>query len=298
VTIGVAWIRGAADRGQLWIASDSRLSGDGSLWDECPKIFVLSRQDVIAAFSGTTSRAYPLLLQFDAAIRAYQPSLDGEEDFFALLGHLERVARTVLGSPSPDPLIRGTAHPTEFADAGDSIVIGGFTRDDRRLVVRVLKYERTASGWQFSHVRPDSSLGNRVILVFGDSSSRRQFRFTLRLLLKERRGSSRVSLDFDLEPLEALGRLLRLPEPKGAEPVPGTRPRTIGGAPQAARTMAGARATHFVVRWSTSDGDADFMLGRRCLPYENPDLPLAAFSADGVELYARHQWTPFRREPT
>jgi len=224
------------------------------------------------------------------------PSLYGEEDFFDLLGHLERVARTVLGSPIPDSLTTGAALSPEFTDAGDSLVIGGFTRRERRLVVRALKHELTAGGWQFSHVRPDSGLGNRVIHIFGDASSRRQYRRSLILLLRERRGSERVAGDLDLEPLEALGRLLQLPETKDAEAVPGTRPRTIGGAPQITRTMAGARAAHFVVRWSGCNGDADFMLGRRCLPYENPDAPLVAFSELGVTLHARHQWTPLRRE--
>src|SRR4051794_36376632 len=103
MTIGVGWIRGDPAGGELWIASDSRLSGDGNLWDDCPKLFLLPRRDAVAAFSGSTAQAYPLLIQLANAIRAYRASATGVLELFDLLGHLERVADSMLTRLKPDP---------------------------------------------------------------------------------------------------------------------------------------------------------------------------------------------------
>src|SRR5256885_594343 len=59
MTIGTAWIRRTAAGEELWLATDSRLSGDGYLWDSCPKLVVLPRPSTAAAFAGATSRAPP-----------------------------------------------------------------------------------------------------------------------------------------------------------------------------------------------------------------------------------------------
>lgn len=61
MTISVAWIRKGAESEELWMGSDSRLSGDGNIWDDCPKLLTLPRRDTIAGFTGTTAQAYPML---------------------------------------------------------------------------------------------------------------------------------------------------------------------------------------------------------------------------------------------
>lgn len=291
MTIGVGWLRGDAAGGELWIATDSRLSGDGNLWDECPKLSLLPRRDAIAAFSGSTGQAYPLLIQISNAIRSYGASASGALEFFDLLGHLERVAGSMLGSLAVDPLLTGAARPREFSTRGDVIVIGGFSRQRHGLVLRALQYERSANGWKFTQVRPLRSLGRgRTIRIFGDRVSRSKYRHRLKLLLEER-GTLKTARPFDLEPLEALGEFLSLP-PTDRRPLPDDhRPMTVGDPPQVARVVAGADATPFVVRWPDQGSTAEFLFGRRCLSYERIDLPLITFGLGGaVSTYGPGEW--------
>jgi hypothetical protein len=64
MTVGVAWIRqGNREAKELVVATDSRLGGDGFVWDECPKIMAPPRAEALAAFSGGTGRGYPIVLQ-------------------------------------------------------------------------------------------------------------------------------------------------------------------------------------------------------------------------------------------
>jgi hypothetical protein len=79
------------------------------MWDEYPKITPLPRRDAVATFSGSTAQAYPLLLQIANAIRAYRPAEDGTLEFFEVIGHLERVANTMMRSLVVDPWLRGAA---------------------------------------------------------------------------------------------------------------------------------------------------------------------------------------------
>jgi hypothetical protein len=128
MTVGVAWIRqGNREAEELVVATDSRPGGDGFIWDECPKIMALPRADAVAAFSGSTGRAYPMLLQIANAIKAYRPAHDGTLEFFEMLGHLERVANGMMGTLTPDPGVQGGRDAQrEFVSSGDVVIVGGY----------------------------------------------------------------------------------------------------------------------------------------------------------------------------
>ena len=141
MTIGAAWIRRDGDGEALWVASDSRLSGDGNIWDTCPKLIALPRRDAVAGFSGSTAQAYPLLLQMANSISSYHPARDGTLEFLDLVGHLERVANDMMRSLEPDRGIVGaTDSEGVFATYGDSLVIGGYSRAQNCMVLRALGY--------------------------------------------------------------------------------------------------------------------------------------------------------------
>jgi hypothetical protein len=75
MTIVIAWVRNVSDCEELVFVSDSRLSGDGRLFDACPKIFTLPRSDCAIAYAGHTEDAFPMMLQFQRAIESYSPAL-------------------------------------------------------------------------------------------------------------------------------------------------------------------------------------------------------------------------------
>lgn len=292
-------MRGDPRGGELWLAADSRLTGDGNIWDDCPKLFVLPRRDAVAAFSGSTAQAYPLINQFANAINAYRASASGAVELFDLLGHLERVADSMLARLVPDPGVASAAGRREFASRGDVIIVGGFSREAHGLVLRALKYEANPDGWRFTRVRPSPSLGRaRILRMFGDNASRSRYHYRLRQLLSTR-GALGSSAPFDLEPLEALVEFLKLPASR-LRPLPQTkRPLTIGGSPQVVRVAAGADATPFVVRWTDpphAELSGDYLFGRRCFSYERLDLPLITLEQNGLQIHAPGQWTPERLE--
>lgn len=293
MTIGVAWIRKASGGGQdLLLASDSRLSGDGNIWDDCPKLFTLPRRDAAIGFSGSTGQAYPLLLQLSNAISSHRPARDGTLEFLRLAVHLERVANSMMERLVTDPAISGAqGNSREFATNGDALVLGGYSREQGSMVIRNLKYHPNLGRWKFEHVRPAGSFGpNRTIVTFGDNKSQGRYKYLLKLLLKER-GILERDMTFDFEPLEMLGRFLKMPE-SAADRLPmGNRPTSIGGVPQIIRILTGATATKYAVRWNDRQGAKVYLQGRLTFDYENIDAPLAVFDDDSrVRIHAPGQW--------
>lgn len=291
MTVGAAWIRSGIESDELWLATDSRLSGDGYLWDDCPKILPLPRRDAVVAFSGGTEQGYPLILQMSEAISAYRAAADGHLEFFRMAAHLERVVNAMMSRLRIDPGVRGAVpHWKEFASAGDVVILGGYSRLWRSVALRALEYNGGAQTWIFAPVRARFGEG-RVLRVFGDSPSRGRFLYYLKALLTDR-GTLDSTTAFQIEPLEVLAAMLKMPESREHRLPLDRRPTTIGGTPQVVRVVPGADATPFVVRWRTGTDTADYLLGRRTFDYERLDLPMLDLSESGVRLLARGQWQP------
>lgn len=292
MTIGVAWIR-RDDAGEtLWIASDSRLSGDEYIWDTCPKLIALPRRDAVAGFSGSTAQAYPLLLQMANAISSYFPARDGTMDFLELINHLQRLANAMMESLIPDPHIIGgvTAAERVFATYNDAVVIGGYSRMRNCMVLRVLRYQGDTSQWRFERVRQNRFSGRRgVIHVYGDSKSRNRYLFILTKAIA-RQNQSQTVRTFNLEPLEVLAEMLRMPTCTSSRLPMDRRPITIGGPPQILNAMPGAQATAVATEWVTAGERSIYLQGRPTFAYERLNVPLATFRNSGVSIHAPNTW--------
>lgn len=276
MTIGVAYIRRLASGDELWIGTDSRLTGDGNVWDSCPKILAMPRRDAVVAFSGSTGQAYPLMLQLAGAIRSYAPSMEGTLEFFDLVGHLERVVNVMMSNLAPDSLISAPASPrVEFSTRGDVLILGGFSRSNG-VVLRTLSFDKKAQRWRFGRTRGQiKKVGpNKPFRVFGDEASASRYAN----LLERRLGTVkklRTDKPFEFEPLETLCEFLRCSE-SVQRPLPdGRRPHTTGGAPQIVRLVAGAAVTPFVVEWE----GGRFVGGREYLGYEVLTAPAIRYDA-------------------
>jgi hypothetical protein len=291
MTIGAAWISTGAEGEELWIASDSRLSGDGNIWDTCPKLFLLPRRDAVAGFSGSTAQAYPLLLQLANTISCYQAAADGTLDFLHLVGHLERVVNTMMNSIMVDPaIIGGRSDQREFTTRGDVLVVGGYSRIQRGLLLRALHYNGSTHMWTFDRIRPKRNLdGARRIAVFGDVKATRRFTYLLRLHLQEQ-GVLDKDIPLKFEPLLVMGAMLRLPPSPERRVSMSHRPATIGGVPQIIHLFPGARATALAVHWESGEQSGVFLQGRRIFSYEHLDIPLATFSEARVQIHGPGRW--------
>lgn len=290
MTVGVAWIK-QTERGQeLWLASDSRLGGDGNVWDDCPKLFISPRRDLAAAFSGDTAQAYPLLLQIANAIHAYQPATDGSLELTELIGHLERLANGMLGRIAPDPGVHGAGSPDPFVTRGDAIILGGYSRHLNGLVLRALQFDVRLNRWKFVKARSRKKVGaNKIFRVFGDRVAAARYAHLLLRKLDDvgKLGNSR---QFALEPMEALWDFLSLPL-SDDRPLPiATRPATVSGPPQALVVRSGGSATGVAVDWAYADGLGKSILGRRLLHGERLTVPLLHQENTRLVLEAPGQW--------
>ena len=107
MTIVATWIENKNDKSnhqRLVVASDSRLSG-GGVWDCCPKIFPLDRDDSVIAFCGNTYFTYPLILQILTTIKSYRKSASREMVLCDLASHITKLINDMLEQVNelPDP---------------------------------------------------------------------------------------------------------------------------------------------------------------------------------------------------
>ncbi len=291
MTIGVAWISGHTGSQQLWVATDSRLSDDEYIWDDCPKIMPLPRRDTIAAFSGDTAQAYPLMLQCSNSISSYSAAHDGTLEFLGVVAHLQRVMNSMMGHVYPDPRLSVVASERPFSSYGDTIVLGGFSRRRNGLVIRALHYQSDEKQWRFEQVRSRMGAGRqRIMKIFGDSRARNRFSYLLSKHLREN-GTHGLDVPLSLEPLNVLASFLRLPEGRTDHTWPmNERPSTIGGAPQVVHLYPGAQATPLAVHWEACKDPGVFVMGRRAFDYERLNIPLVTFSENGVHIHAKDNW--------
>ena len=68
MTLCAAWIRQLNNVEELVFATDSTLTG-GEKWDNGIKLFELPQKDCLLCFTGSTARAYPLILNLVSAIK-------------------------------------------------------------------------------------------------------------------------------------------------------------------------------------------------------------------------------------
>ena len=102
MTVSIAWVRTIRDCEELIFATDSRLSGDGAVMDQCPKITTLPRSDCAICFAGYTGRAYAIINQLAIAISAHEPSRRRSMDLRKLRTHTLRVFNTMAASIETD----------------------------------------------------------------------------------------------------------------------------------------------------------------------------------------------------
>lgn len=272
MTIAIAWIRKIRDCDELLFVSDSRLSGDGSTFDGCPKTLTLPRSDCAISFAGYTGHAFPMMLQLALAIDSHAPSKRGSLDLAALRSHALKVFDGMAEQLKPSKHINKSDEVTPGASflfggyswikkdfqlwavsyrAGDNCFVAdpakwlAFSKEAGRIVLRTRK---KANG--------ERNLGR--IAFAGDQAS------LAKKLLLERlntKGSGKHHTPLDMEPFEVVRDMLR--DPNHAE--------TIGGAPQLVKVYQYMRTAALGVYWPNREAGKVHLQGRACLGYERVD---------------------------
>jgi hypothetical protein len=273
MTILAGWVRKIRDAEELILASDSRLSGDGRNFDACPKILTLPRTDCVIGFAGYTGHAFPMMLQLDLAIGAYEPARRGALDIATLRKH----ALKVFGSMANE--IRSSLRVSQEQSVAPeaSFLFGGYSwikkrfemwsivyqKSEKRFVARPpkgIRYQPHAHKFVFSKAASGKRSGELAKVAFaGDQASEGRKRLIAHLNSKYASAGTFRGLDW--EPFEVIRDMLR--DPNHSE--------TIGGAPQVVKVYQYMQSAPLAVYWPTRASGQVVLQGRPCLGYEHID---------------------------
>ncbi len=271
MTIAIAWIRKLRDCEELVFVSDSRLSGDGLIFDGCPKILTLPRSDCAICFAGYTGHAFPMMLQLALAIDSHAPSQRGSLDLVALRTHALKVFDGMAGQISASVHVNGQQN----VDPAATFLFGGYSWIKKRFQLWTISYDVGQRGFAahpckwLSYWAPirrvilrskrtgDGAHNLGRIAFAGDQAT-----LAKRLLLQRLTGDGTPpDKPLDMEPFEVVRDMLR--DPAHAE--------TIGGAPLLVKVYQYMRSTTMGVYWPNKAQGLVHLQGRACLGYERVD---------------------------
>ncbi len=274
MTVVIAWIRSVHECEELVFVSDSRLSGDGTNFDACPKILTLPRTDCVIAYAGYSGHAFPMILQLQRAIDSYAPSRRGSLDISSLRTHalkiFDRMAEMI--QPSPHLSVQLGVIPEA------SFVFGGYSWVKKEFELWTITYssaegrfEAHPANWiGFSYdakkyiVRrtkePQQGPDRYSKIAFAGDQAEKSKGLLLGKLNTEKT-TDKVAEGIDWQPFEVVRDMLRDP----------LRSETIGGAPQVIKLYQYMQSAALGVYWPAKKDRQVYLQGRPCLGYERVD---------------------------
>ena len=157
MTLVVAWTRKTHTGRELWMLSDSRLSG-GKIWDYGPKIFSIGRSDAIIAFAGDTSWTYPLIAQITSYVESFINLRDRVVDVADLCDQILQMLNESLS------FVRDPAHPS-MALPDCSFVFAGYSARKKDFFLRRIKFQSKIKKFLPTHPK---SYGGELVTYVGD----------------------------------------------------------------------------------------------------------------------------------
>lgn len=273
MTVLVSWVRRIREAEELVFASDSRLSGDGRNFDACAKILTLPRSDCAIAFAGYTGHAFPMMLQLDLAIAAYEPARRGGLDISTLRKHalklFDRMTEEIR--PSPGLSVKQSVAPEA------NFLFGGYSWVKKKFELWSILYEPADGGfvarpagwvrfhpdakkWVYTRVKTPRSTDVRAKVEFGGDQAP-EARRRLLALLTSRYPNLEKFHGLNWEPFEVIRDMLRAPN----------HSETIGGAPQVVKVYQYLQTSPLAVYWPNRESGEVVLQGRPCLGYERID---------------------------
>jgi hypothetical protein len=248
----MAWIRDLGDTRELVVASDSRLSG-GQFWDANPKIMMLPRSDCVISFAGSTSDAYPLMLQAYNAILNFEKLRTRATDLGHLRGYLVRVFNHSREFISHFPVGQSQPDPPEAV-----FMLAGYSWRSKVFRIWTLHYDASIRRFTFRPAKPwqgQAGEQSKMIAFVGDDEPVQQAKS---LLLERLRATGRLQQGgLNMEPFDVLRDIIR-----------STRFPSVGGAPQIVKIYEHMNATPLGVHWPSKASGQVSLLGRPLMRYE------------------------------
>ena len=233
MTITLAWVRNHLTPPEIVVASDSRLRARGPM-DQAQKIYQLNRGDCCLSFCGDAQIAYPLFVQVSVALDNHPRTSSRGQDVTSLTGFIEKILNNMIDAwklPTAEKVT--DLEGTNILFAGwswrfEKPHIGLFRLDHGRFKFHRLGV-RLPHPWRAGPKADLFFLGDYKAEYFEKLTGILQRRFPA----PPTKQNSKIILEWDYEPVEALQALLREPDAGDT--------RAIGGAPQVVKIYPFAR---------------------------------------------------------
>ncbi|MBW4483456.1 MAG: hypothetical protein KME14_13015 [Tildeniella torsiva UHER 1998/13D] len=268
MTLVVAWTRKTNTGRELWMMSDSRLSG-GKFWDYGPKIFGIGRSDAVIAFAGDTAWSYPLIVQISSYIESFVNLRDRAIDLTEAQDLIIEMLNESLGfvSGAVDQLL-------EMPDC--SFIFAGYSARRKDFIIDKIVFYLNRRKFGVKSAR---KIGGELFAAIGDKSP---VSAISRRISEKDKNSIAAKFKLDMTPSEAFFEVLS-----------SNRFSEIGGAPQVSKVYQSMNQRHFGVYWPPElpiEQQHIYLRGRQLRRFEVLDHPWV-FDPSSGRLYW-HDFSP------
>lgn len=265
MTLCAAWIRQLNNVEELVFATDSALTG-GEKWDNGIKLFELPRKDCLLCFTGSTGRAYPLILNLVSAIRFNKRLESPATGIAEILYYVSELFTSLIKTIVSE--VQGEDIHTLRAEA--RFLFGGWCWQTNRFRIWKLYYAKDAEGFLFEELTNDENKTSFCAFM-GEAKGRdieQEAKKNFQEYLVE---EDKIFSKLDMEPLRILGKVA---QDKAI--------REVGGSLQIAKVYRSGRSEFFGIFWPSSDGKPCFQ-GREYNTFTKP--PVRYYNPDTLEVF-------------
>lgn len=271
MTLVASWTRTTQTGRELWMMSDSRLSG-GKFWDYGPKIFGIGRSDAVIAFAGDTAWTYPLIAQISSYVESFVNLRDRVIDLSEAYDKIIQMLNESL------TFISEPANPS-LKVPECSFIFAGYSARRKSFFLRRVVFHTTRH--RFEGRTAQKFCGESATFI-GDKGPVSAIVRRISELQKE--GSLNQS-GLGMAPAEAFLEILS-----------SQRFTEIGGAPQVAKVYQHMNQRHFGVYWPPdvpTNEQHIYLRGRRLRRFEVLDHPWV-YDPTSAKLFW-HDFSPGER---
>ncbi|ULI82318.1 hypothetical protein HUZ62_25905 (plasmid) [Klebsiella pneumoniae] len=262
MTLVAAWVRHNNNTKELYVSSDSRLSG-GRAWDIGPKVLDLGRGDSVIAFAGDTNNAYPLMLQLQSAVQMHPKMRSRAFDLTILRGYLLSLFNEMWKQITDLPRGQKLPDPAEV-----KFILAGYSWKTQSFKIWTVYFDNRENAFKFrsASTHRKKGGGNKYFAFIGDDANLANER--VYALLRERNRIEDIGIH--MEPFEVL-----------KEFIFDRQKPYIGGAPQIFKVYNHLNTKAFNVYWPNKESKEITFGGRVLIHFERNEL--LAFDPDTFE---------------
>jgi len=249
MTVVVSWTRKTKTSRELWVMSDSRLSG-GKCWDYGPKIFGMGRSDAVVAFAGDTAWSYPLIAQITSYVESFVNLRERAVDFIDARKKIIQMLNEALN------FVSDVADPSlEVPDC--TFIFAGYSARKQEFMINKVVFNSKRKKFE---IKPSKKINGELLAVIGDKGP---VSAISRIVSEREKKNTGTDFKLDMTPSEAF-----------VEVLSSKRFREIGGAPQLTKMYQNMNQQHIGVYWPPElphEEQKIYLRGRELGKYEALD---------------------------